>query len=52
MEDVSAWLELPRDFRAPDDDEAAYRRSSKLEINLAEDERDEAAWSAYVEDAP
>ncbi len=47
LDDVSDWLELPADYRAPDDDEAAYRRSSSsYEISLADDELDEA-WSSY-----
>ncbi len=46
-DDVSDWLELPPDFRAPDDDQAAYRRSSAgYEICLADDELDEV-WSSY-----
>jgi hypothetical protein len=45
--DVSDWLELPPDYRAPDDDGAAYRRSSaRYEISLADDELDEV-WSSY-----
>jgi hypothetical protein len=51
LDDVSEWLELPPDFRAPDDDEAAYRRSSnRYEITLADDELDEV-WSSYGLDA-
>jgi hypothetical protein len=46
-EDVSAWLELPPDFRAPDDDSAAYRNSSKFDLSLADDEFDDAKWSVY-----
>jgi len=45
--DVSDWLDLPPDFRAPDDDEGAYRRSSiSYELSLADDDLDEA-WSSY-----
>jgi hypothetical protein len=46
-EDVSDWLELPPDFRAPDDDGAPYRKSSTFDLGLATDEFDEAAWSVY-----
>jgi hypothetical protein len=46
-DDVSDWLDLPPGFRAPDDDEAAYRRSSSsYDLSLADDELDEA-WSSY-----
>jgi hypothetical protein len=46
--DVSDWLELPPDFRAPDDDQFAYRRPSRLQIDLlSDDDSDDAAWSAY-----
>ncbi|HUJ65898.1 MAG TPA: hypothetical protein VLX59_10190 [Acidimicrobiales bacterium] len=53
-EDVSDWLELPPDFRAPDDDQFAYRRPSGLQMDLLSDEDfDDAAWSAYGgDDAP
>jgi hypothetical protein len=47
MDDVSAWLELPHDFRAPDHDDTAYRRSSNFKLSLGEDEFDEAGWSVY-----
>jgi hypothetical protein len=47
MEDVSAWLELPSDYRAPDDDGAQYRKSATFDLSLETDEFDEAAWSAY-----
>ena len=47
MDDVSAWLELPRDYRAPDDDGAHYRKSATFDLSLATEEFDEAAWSAY-----
>jgi hypothetical protein len=46
-EDVSTWLELPRDYRAPDDDGAPYRKSSTFDLSLATDEFDESAWSVY-----
>jgi hypothetical protein len=46
-EDVSDWLELPPDFRAPDGDGAQYRKSSTFDLSLATDEFDEAAWSVY-----
>jgi hypothetical protein len=46
-EDVSAWLELPRDYRAPDDDGARYRKSATFDLSQATDEFDEAAWSLY-----
>jgi hypothetical protein len=46
-EDVSAWLELPSDFRAPDDDWAQYRKSSTFDLSQATDEFDESAWSVY-----
>jgi hypothetical protein len=46
-EDVSAWLELPRDFRAPDDDGAQYRKSCTFDFSMAAEEFDEAAWSVY-----
>jgi hypothetical protein len=47
LDDVSDWLELPPDFRAPDVDDEAYRRSStSYEIPLADDELDDA-WSSY-----
>ena len=46
-EDVSDWLELPRNFRAPDDDGAQYRKSTTFDLSLATDEFDEAAWSVY-----
>jgi hypothetical protein len=46
-DDVSDWLDLPPDFRAPDDDEAAYRRPSRsYDLSLADDDLDEA-WSSY-----
>jgi hypothetical protein len=52
-EDVSEWLELPPDFRAPDDDQFAYRRPSRLQIDLLSDEDfDDAAWSADGPDGP
>jgi hypothetical protein len=47
-EDVSDWLELSPDFRAPDDDQFAYRRPSRFRIDLLTDDGfDDAAWSAY-----
>jgi hypothetical protein len=52
--DVSAWLELPPDFRAPDEGEPAYRRPPRnFETTLGDDELDEA-WSKYglVADTP
>jgi hypothetical protein len=46
-DDVSDWLDLPADFRAPDDNEAAYLGPSRsYELSLADDELDEA-WSSY-----
>jgi hypothetical protein len=41
MDDVSAWLELPQGFRAPDADDSAYRSSSRFELSRTGDERDE-----------
>jgi hypothetical protein len=52
--DVSDWLELPPDFRAPDDGEPAYRRLPiNFEMTLRDDELDEV-WSKYgvVSDTP
>jgi hypothetical protein len=47
MDDVSEWLELPPDFRAPDEAEPAYRRPPvNFEMVLGDDELDEA-WSKY-----
>jgi hypothetical protein len=46
-EDVSAWLQLPKDFKAPDDDWTHYRKSSTFDLSLATDEFDESAWSVY-----
>ena len=47
MGDVSDWLELPPDFRAPDVDGAQYRKSTTFDLSQATDEFDEAAWSVY-----
>lgn len=49
LDDVSDWLELPPDFRAPDDDEGAYRRRSDLELDLA-DEYDDPRWKSFRPD--
>ncbi len=47
LDDVSEWLELPPDFRAPDESEPAYRRPPvNFEMVLGDDELDEA-WSRY-----
>jgi hypothetical protein len=47
LDDVSEWLELPPDFRAPDEGQPAYRRPPvKFETALGDDELDEA-WSKY-----
>jgi hypothetical protein len=46
-DDVSTWLALPADFKAPDDDGAQYRKSSTFDLSLATDEFDESAWSVY-----
>ena len=46
-DDVSTWLELPADFKAPDVDGAHYRKSSSFDLSLATDEFDESAWSVY-----
>ena len=46
IDDVSAWLELPSDYRAPDDDGAPYRKST-FDLSMATDEFDESAWSVY-----
>jgi hypothetical protein len=47
LEDVSTWLELPSDYRAPDDDGAQYRKSATFDLSQATDEFDESAWSVY-----
>jgi hypothetical protein len=46
IDDVSVWLELPPDFRAPDD-LAAYRQPTRVEMNIADDNSDEEKWLAY-----
>jgi hypothetical protein len=51
VEDVSTWLELPPDFRAPDDHDAAYRQSARFDLGAADFEPDEEKWSAF-ESAP
>ena len=45
--DVSDWLELPPDFRAPEVDGAQYRKSSTFDLSQVTDEFDESAWSVY-----
>ncbi len=52
MGDVSDWLELPPDFRAPDVDGAQYRKSTTFDLSQATDEFDEAAWSVYSSPTP
>jgi hypothetical protein len=47
MDDVSTWLELPPDFRAPDDHDGAYRQSAKFDLKAADYEPDEDKWSAF-----
>jgi hypothetical protein len=46
---MSAWLELPPGYRAPDADDAAYRQSSRFDLSDGADEADsdDAKWSAY-----
>jgi hypothetical protein len=47
LDDVSEWLELPPDFRAPDEGGPAYRRPPlNFEMTLGDDGMDEA-WSKY-----
>jgi hypothetical protein len=47
LDDVSDWLELPPDFRAPDEAEPAYRRRPvNFEVAPGDDKLDEA-WSKY-----
>jgi hypothetical protein len=48
-DDVSEWLQLPRDFRAPDDDGAACRRQPRLEMTAPEDDFD-SKWLSYSQD--
>jgi hypothetical protein len=50
MDDVSSWLELPPDFRAPDDHDAAYRQSAKFDLGAADYEPEEDKWSAFESD--
>jgi hypothetical protein len=47
LDDVSDWLELPADFKAPDHDDADYRRLSRFDLDRADFEPDEAKWSLY-----
>jgi hypothetical protein len=47
MDDVSTWLELPPDFRAPDDHDVAYRQSARFDLGAADFEPDEEKWSAF-----
>jgi hypothetical protein len=50
MEDVSTWLELPPDFRAPDDHDADYRQSARFDLGAADFEPDEDKWLAFESD--
>jgi hypothetical protein len=52
VDDVSDWLDLPPDFRAPDADEVAYLRSTRLDLGRldldeAEEDLDDARWSIF-----
>ena len=48
-DDVSDWLELPRDFRAPDADGTVCRRPPCLDMSDAEDDFD-SKWLSYSHD--
>jgi hypothetical protein len=48
-DDVVDWLDLPRDFKAPDADAAHYRSPNTFDLGSLEDAAaDEAKWAAFV----
>jgi hypothetical protein len=46
MGGVAEWLELPQGYRAPDDDDTAYRRWSSFDMSRAGDDGDGSEWAA------
>jgi hypothetical protein len=51
-EDLSAWLELPPDFRAPDDDDTTYRQSARFDLREEGDEDEDGKWAMYGCESP
>jgi hypothetical protein len=51
-DDVTAWLELPPNFRAPDDDDTTYRQSSRFDLCEDGDEAEDGKWAVYGYDSP